>query len=495
MSYQSPFLSAKNLFPDQLVNSSLYPPLPYDPSGGYDGVYQFSNENCFLLVTSQLQLSFQVISVDGQVLAGLRSLGAANLPAPLSAYVSGTSAPPADLSIVLTVEPKDLLFANEQNACVIEYGVFAYLAVVVPNVPGSSNTPVLPSVNNPNGPGSGRTNVGGNYFIQIVNLNYPSGANYVAGVLAYLGTGTLQIPGTYGVEVDAAQALLDANATLNLAQLTLAGATGNLGAFFSQSDPVGLVGALRASLAPHSIVALMPEICPLGPGAGMTGVFTNLEASIFPTGLPLAPTATSLTVALTVGPTIGNSADVPDLVSSVDYAVVASGLILAGLAKQRWTIGNFPSSLPSSGPVQVIFNGQTTNAMIVGSYKFLSLDSISIESDSNARGDVIVFTGTGKEFPSSILLPNGQTVLPQGADDPNFQPGPLSSWVLAGTLVENLSGAPANDIMDKGITSDVTIYLGRPFTGGVIASVTDARVSAPLQRIQLLCNLTAPLAA
>jgi hypothetical protein len=492
------FLAADNVFPTQLVaggnrtSTTLVPLTPLgnpDPgaaSGGYDGIYQFTNQNCFNLVQAQLPLTFQVTSIDGQAASALNSL---QLQPPLASYFGGRQ--PAGLSIVLKFEPMDLLFTTEQTTCYIEYSLIAALAVVAPT--GSQQAAsITPKLINPL---TGQL-IKGSSYVDVLPLNFPDGASSVAGVLAYLASGTLRIPATYAVEVDATQATIDTNAAIDLAQIEVIHTSGSLPNLVFQSDPLGLLATLRASLAPYQTVALIPEICPLGLNAGSTSLFATFEANVFPTGLPTTPTATSLTVALTVSPAIGNPADVPDLVSNVDYAVVASEQILNGLVMQRWLINDFPKKFPSSGQIQVTSNGQVTNATVTGSFNLLSLDTVAIDYNSNARIDVIVIAGTGREFPASVVLSNGTVITQSGPNDPLFQPGNLQNWTFAGPLVTAFTSAQeAAAVVNQDVTSSVTVYLGRPFTGEISAKVTLASVSAPSQRILLLAELQADLTA
>lgn len=208
----------------------------------------------------------------------------------------------------------------------------------------------------------------------------------------------------------------------------------------------------------------------------------------------------ALAAAFQVNP--GCSPDIADVVHFIglsDYGVISDEFLISGVLHHKWDLGGFLRIMPFHEDINVKVNGNPETATLYGAMTLETLDSVSLDSDSNARTDCITLAGTASVAAQYLVLPDN-TMVTAGEQGVDFGTPENTGWGLktSPAVQVQLPQAPlARDFMLQAY-QEAYRHLGRPFArfpdpiGGAKDPlyVNYVRVSAVAQRMVSLAAVS-----
>jgi hypothetical protein len=160
---------------------------------------------------------------------------------------------------------------------------------------------------------------------------------------------------------------------------------------------------------------------------------------------------------------------VQHFIGNQQYGMISDEYLAERLLKYRFRLNGLPRELAFDQPVRITRDGQEEDARVFGVIRLLTLDSVSVETDSNLRTDLIVLGGTGTIVPQFLRLNDGTNVGPDQVDLGGDQDSP---WRVATGIAVNasLSGDPQTRAFQTRVRQDGYRHLGRPFANEAISS-------------------------
>jgi hypothetical protein len=150
----------------------------------------------------------------------------------------------------------------------------------------------------------------------------------------------------------------------------------------------------------------------------------------------------ALVAAFTVMPgSHGFHEDIVHFIGTNDYGVISDEYLIANILKNKWNMGGFDRQLPINAPVAVeMSDGSTDNATLYCILNLNTLDSETIETNSDTRTDYIRLQGMASLVPQYLTLSDGTILGPNDVDLGTPQENPwaaLTSIVIDGNLSDN----------------------------------------------------------
>lgn len=262
------------------------------------------------------------------------------------------------------------------------------------------------------------------------------------------------------------------------------------------------IGHAKALLRAPLDLPLTPTLSMVGynPGGYPVPQSTNFDVSVFAVfGSPHFEPA--LAVALDIMPGChGIAENVNHFIGPNPYGLISDEVVVDCVFRYKWDTGGFDRQLNIQVPVQVPVtrNGQQNleNAIAFGHEDLISLDAVSIDTDSNSRRDCIFFGGQAQVVPSSItLLTDGQTFT---ADQVDLGPAQTTQWQVGADLVSGQAQDLRPELQDFQLQAsrDGLDPLSRPFAfaaAGYKPAITYVRVAGISRSVFFLGNLDVAL--
>jgi hypothetical protein len=395
----------------QTIDSTAFRPGPqsYSPSNvfmdvaaaGFSTVIEFGSACClrqFAGAAPPLIASAQANAQD--VVAFAERARSAELE---QALLEGAFSATSLVTVVAAFVPRDLEFLPRATLRVSYEGVFLILGVVT----GSSSRR-LRGLRLPH-----------ELIEQLELLGYAQDAL----MLSDLAGPRLTVELAYGSHVDATLAQIDVFAKTANSVAALILPPGDSERFWNQLLNVTADDA-AALLASTAEIQLVPTVSLVGRNQAVVTEFGRLDVSLGAVG---KHPSDALAVCLDAMPgASGTVASVQQFIGSQDYGVLSDAYVVERVFNFHWRRGGFKRSYSYSQMARFDNQGTPVDGRIEGSVVLTSLDSVSLETESNTRSDYITLRGEAALTIQKITLEDGTEIGP--SDEPALGRPQTQPW-------------------------------------------------------------------